>query len=188
VKKPTEDSRVIKAVLAGDVNSYGLMVKKYQKPIFNLMYRMTQNETNSMDLTQETFIKAYEQLERFKIGRSFFSWLYAIGSNLAKDHVRRRGWEARHFTSGHDEKNIACAEPCDVEGQLERRQALARLQGALGELPFEYREAVLLRYHEEMEIKEVAKAFNISVSGAKMRIHRAIKKLQAIMGDHRHDA
>lgn len=92
-----DDSCIIRDVLAGDANAFGRIVRRYQKPIYNLMVRMTHSEQIAMDLAQETFLKAYASLERFKLGRSFFSWLYAIGVNLAKDYARRTFRENRCF-------------------------------------------------------------------------------------------
>lgn len=132
-----------------------------------------------MDLTQETFVRAYQQLERFKLGRSFFSWLCAIGANLARDHLRRENRQQRCFTEVPDFDRLAdpgCLNPAQC---LQQRHTMARLTQALEQLPFEYREAVILRYQKDLPFKEVARALSLTVSGAKMRVHRALRKLHA---------
>ncbi|HAA05273.1 MAG TPA: RNA polymerase subunit sigma-24, partial [Syntrophobacteraceae bacterium] len=83
------DHQVVSAVLAGDVEAYGALVQRYQKPIYNLMFRLTGSYADSLDLAQETFIKAYEALHRFRKGSRFFPWLYSIGLNHGRNFLRR---------------------------------------------------------------------------------------------------
>lgn len=181
VTKFAEDSRIIGAVLAGEVNAYARIVGKYQKAIYNLMFRTTHSAEISMDLTQETFVRAYQQLERFKLGRSFFSWLYAIGANLAKDHLRRESREQRCFGEAPDFDRLADSRSLDPAECLQQQHSMVRLAEALDQLPFEYREAVILRYQKELPLKEVARALSLTVSGAKMRVQRALQKLQVLL-------
>ena len=145
------------------------------------MVRMTHSEQIAMDLAQETFIKAYTSLERFKLGRSFFSWLYAIGVNLAKDHARRVLRENRCFAVDVEVQHVADEDRPDAEQRLQQRQTMERLAAALDRLPMEYREAVMLRYRYDCEMKDVAQALSLSLSGAKMRVHRGMRKLQALL-------
>jgi RNA polymerase sigma-70 factor, ECF subfamily len=177
----SDDSSTIRAVLAGDVDAYGRIVKKYQRPIYNLMVRMTHSEQIAMDLAQETFIKAYTALERFKQGRSFFSWIYAIGVNLAKDHARRASRENRCFAAEVEVQHFADDKQPNAEQSLQQRQVVEQLSAALDRLPMEYREAVVLRYRYDCEMKEIAQALSLSVSGAKMRVHRGLRKLEALL-------
>ena len=175
-----EDSRIVGDVLDGDVNAYALLVKKYQKPVYNLMYRTTGSRELSMDMAQETMVRAYENLERFNRTRRFFPWLYAIGVNLARDHLRRAGREARIFESGLEENS---AHDCSAnQGKLlEQKLEMSQVLNAMEALSLDQREALILRYREELSMKEIGLALGISVSGAKMRVHRAIKELQRIL-------
>ncbi len=75
------DRKSIMEVLSGNVDAYRDLVQRYQKPIFNLMYRLTGSREDARDLAQETFIKAYQKLDHFKLGSRFFPWLYTIGLN-----------------------------------------------------------------------------------------------------------
>ena len=183
----SDDSRTTREVLAGDVDAFGRIVNKYQKPIYNLMYRMTHSEQIAMDLAQETFLKAYARLSRFKQGCSFFSWIYAIGVNLAKDHARRRFRESRCFAADVEVQHFADEAQPDAEQCLQQRQVMERLSAALDRLPLEYREAVVLRYRYDFEMKEIAQALSLSVSGAKMRVHRGLRKLQTLFEEENHD-
>ncbi len=174
------DHQVVSAVLAGEVDAYAVLVQRYQKPIYNLMFRLTGSYADSLDLAQETFIKAYEALHRFRQGRRFFPWLYSIGLNHGRNFLRRNrtvqvvaidDWDAGSGLDhpGQEEENL-CAR---IDAQ--------DIHKALAQLPIDYREAVVLRYHEELSMEEIATALGISVSGAKMRIHRGLKKLREIL-------
>ena len=174
------EETLVYEILSGDVNAYALLVKRYQKPIYNLMLRMTGSEQDALDLTQETFVRAYEKLEKFNPSASFFPWLYTMGLNLARDFLRR----ARR----------APTEPYEPEGNLsvdsDRDERLAdRIDGqevlkGLQTLPSDYREALLLRFHEGLSVSEVAYALGLSLSAAKMRIHRGLLKLRQSIQKH----
>jgi len=176
----SEDSRTVTKVLNGDVNAYALLVKKYQKPIYNLMYRATGSKEISMDLSQTTMIKAYENLERFDQNRKYFPWLYAIGANLAKDHLRRTNREKRYFDSKYDEDNTIDTNT-DTMARIEHKTKKIYVLEAMKSLPLSQREAIILRFQKELSMREIAESLSISVSGAKMRIHRAIKELRRIL-------
>jgi RNA polymerase sigma-70 factor, ECF subfamily len=174
------DYLVVASVLAGDTDAYAVLVKRYQKPIYNLMYRMTGSCEDALDLAQETFIKAYESLHRFRGGGRFFPWLYSIGLNHSRNFMRRN--KARQ-TVDLEDRDLGSG--LDYPGQEEDRLC-ARLdsqdvRNALDRLPVDYREAVVLRYHEELSMEEIAAALRISLSGAKMRVHRGLGKLRELL-------
>ncbi len=178
--KLPEDNQIIIAVLNGDVNAYGQIVRKYQKPIYNLMYRATRSEQLSMEMAQETFTRAYEKLERFDPGRSFFSWLYAIGANLARDHLRKAGRELLFSEAEIDGNQLTDSGP-NQAAHLEHKIEISQVMQLLEKLPLDYREALILRYREDLPMEEVGKALSISTSGAKMRVHRALKSLRSML-------
>jgi len=166
--------------LGGDADAYAMLINRYQKPIFNLIYRMTGSHADASDLAQDAFIKAYEQLYRFREGKKFFPWLYTIALNQTRNFLRRN----------KTQKTVAITEcehhsGLDYAAQQEERMCAEldsrRLLGAITKLPWEYREAVILRYREELPMEDIADALSISVSGAKMRVHRGLKKLREIM-------
>ena len=175
-----EEQRVISAVLDGDADAYAMLVRRYQEPIFNLVYRMTQSHADAADLTQEAFIKAYEKLYRFREGKKFFPWLYTIALNHTRNHLRK-GRNSRLVDVPdcelHSDSQYARQEEEKICGRLD----LQRLQRALLALPWEYREALILRYREELSMEDIASALSISLSGAKMRVHRGLKKLRDIL-------
>jgi len=181
----SDDQQVIRAVMNGNVNAYSLLVQQYQKPIFNLMYRVTGSYEDAKDLAQETFIKAYEKLDHFRIGERFFPWLYTIGYNHARNFVQR-GKPLKQSGDDDVEKNSGLDYPSQHEERVLAQIDFLRIYQALGQLPADYREAVILHYHEGLSMEEIAAALELSISGAKMRVHRGIKKLREVMlgGDH----
>ena len=179
--KITEDDAIIDKVLNGNVNAYGMIVEKYQQPIYNLMLRTVGSEDKAADLAQETFIRAYEKLDLFRPGNKFFSWLYAIGMNLARDSIRKN----KIFYAIDNKNNLTLNDRIDEEehNPYEERIEMAHLQYALNKLPFKEKEAIILRYREGLSMKDIAAALEISVSGVKMRIHRGLKKLRKILSE-----
>lgn len=177
------EANLIYEILAGDAEAYAILVRRYQKPIYNLMLRMTASNEDATDLTQETFVRAYEKLEQFKPSRPFFPWLYTIGLNLARDFQRKEkaSRTALEALSGDpDPREKAGDNPHE---SLEAEQVARLLQT----LPLDYREALMLRFHEGLSVKELASALGITVSGAKMRIHRGLHRLRELLVGKNHD-
>jgi len=175
-----DDSQLVASILEGDVNAYSTLVLRYQGAIFNLMYRMTDSYEDAGDLAQETFIKAYEQLYRFQRGKKFFPWLYTIGLNHARNflrHNKRIQWVSLEDCAIDSELDYPCQQEDDICAKLD----YAQLREALNQLPLDYREALLLRYHEGLSIEEVAEAMTLKLSAAKMRVHRGLAKLRSIL-------
>jgi RNA polymerase sigma-70 factor (ECF subfamily) len=180
----TDDQLIINRVLQGEVNAFGILVKRYQKPIFNLMYRIVGSADQAADLAQETFIKAYENLEKFAPGKRFFPWLYAVGLNHAKDFIRKN--KARQKTELNTERMIDSQQFYQQQEHLCETLDFQRVEKALSTMPLTYREAVILRYHEELSTRDISTALQISPSAAKMRISRGLEMLRQILkgGDY----
>jgi RNA polymerase sigma-70 factor (ECF subfamily) len=178
-----DDQEVVNRVLGGDVNAFGSLVERYQKPMYNLMFRVARSEDEAAELTQEAFIRTYRNLERFQPGRRFFPWLYAIGLNIARDYVRRDKSHRELNAAGDIEHVSGCHNPGDEQNRVCEGLDFLRLEKALWELPLIYREAVILRYHQELSTRDVAGALSVSVSAAKMRVARGLEMLrQALRG------
>ena len=171
------DQSLVYDILSGDVNAYALLVKRYQKPILNLMLRMTGSEQDALDLTQETFVRAYEKLEKFNPSASFFPWLYTMGLNLARDFLRR----AKRSPIESYEPDDSFSIEIDQYDRLADQIDVQKVSEVLLSLPFDYREALLLRFHEGLSVGEVAYALGLSLSAAKMRIHRGLLKLRQLL-------
>ena len=175
-----EEARIIADILAGDVNAYARLVEEYQRPIFNLMLRMSGSAEDALDLSQEAFIKTYENLERFQPDRRFFSWLYAIAMNVARDFLRKRRPECLSSDDVAEGETGFFVEATQETEMLENLDA-AMVYEAMDRLPPDYREALILRYREDLSLKEVAESVGVSLSGAKMRIQRGLIRIRELL-------
>ena len=169
------DNHIVTRVNQGDIEAYSILVQRYQKPIFNLMFRFSQSKVDGAELTQDVFCKAYEKLAQFDNARNFFSWLYTLatnhGSDWAKQQQRKKNG-LRFYTDSLAEEDSSL--PLDT---LEKKQEIEEMFSALSKLPHEKREMLLLRYQQELSIGELADIFNLSTSAVKMRIHRSLALL-----------
>jgi len=176
----TDEARIIATVLEGEVNAFEPLIAKYEKPIFNLMYRTTGSYDEAIDLTQEAFLKAYDKLYQFQKDCNFFSWLYAIALNIGKDYLRYKKckiplvWDNTEDLDENDDEGVE---------DLRLTEDYQSLLQALGRISTDYREAIVLHYREGRSMKEVAEILNLSLSSAKMRVSRGIEKLRIILGD-----
>jgi RNA polymerase sigma-70 factor (ECF subfamily) len=179
----TEDDRMVEAVRMGDTQAFGGIVRKYEKPIFNLMYRATGSRDDAADLTQDAFLRAYDKIHTFRLGRKFYSWLYTLSLNVVRDHLRK-GRRRPAIVTDQDLDNSAQGSLDGVlkANGIERTLELQHLFHILRTLPLKDREAVLLRFRDGLQMKEIAERLDLSVSGAKMRVHRGLAKLQKAMG------
>lgn len=176
----TEEARIKATVLEGEVNAFEPLIAKYEKPIFNLMYRTTGSYDETIDLTQEAFLKAYDKLYQFQRDHNFFSWLYALALNIGKDYLRYKKCKMHLICDNPedlDENEVAGLE------DLRLTEDYQSLLQALEQLSTDYREAILLHYREGRSMKEIAETLDLSLSGAKMRVSRGIEKLRIILGD-----
>lgn len=173
-----DEQYCIDRVLGGETNAFSALVERYQKPIFNLMYRMSGSSDKAADLTQETFIRAYQKLERFHPGKRFFPWLYSIGLNLARDFARKNTGNPQTGSTPNPESFSSCNSPGDQHDSMCDSLEFLRLEKALDGLPLIYREALILRYHDECSMNDIAAALNLSLSAAKMRVHRGLEMLR----------
>ena len=174
----TEENRLINAILGGEVESFAVLVRRYQQPIYNMMLRMTGHSEEAADLTQEAFLKVYENLERFRPSGRFFPWLYTIGLNLARDHLRRQKNAVEKTAELQLEACDLHQGPPDHDSAYLQHLDAERLPLLMAALPIDYREALVLRFHEGLTMRDVGLALGISTSGAKMRVQRGLQRLR----------
>lgn len=169
-----DDWLIIQQVRAGEREAYAHLVDKYKDKLYGFLYRMTGQMQDAQDLTQEVFLKAFCQLDKYRPTDAFLAWLYRIGSNLCIDIWRKNKRYAREpleeamlIENNTPEKAYLKKEKTDVIG----RQIMA-----LGE---EYRAAFLLKYTEQLSYKEISEILDLPMTTVQMRIHHAKKKLRA---------
>jgi RNA polymerase sigma-70 factor, ECF subfamily len=175
------DEEIIGLVLNGSKHEYRHLIHRYQRPIYNLMYRYSRSDSDAADLTQEVFLRAFEKLDRYEPGRPFFPWLYTLAVNRANDWNRTIRRRHAHQAGLNDDVPEQAERSSGQERMLERREELERLQRGLDLLSDETREILMLRFHHECSVREVAGIFAISESAVKMRTSRGLQQLQTLM-------
>lgn len=185
------DHALVRAVLDGDATAYRGLVERYQGRIYSVCYSMVRNPEDARDLAQDAFVKAYQNLGRFRLQASFYTWLYRIAKNVCIDHLRRQKVRrAEQFEEGVATKDsggvISLAHRREDPGRnLERKRLQARIIEALDALPDEQREIVLLREVEGLAYKEIAEVMDIPEGTVMSRLYYARKKLQAALKDQK---
>jgi len=165
---------IIREVLLGDPQPFELLVREYQRPVFNLMFRTVNDREEAADLAQEAFTRAYARLETFKAGKAFFPWLYSLSLNVARDHLRSRG---RDFHVFMDNPSVMARSQDTIDEQqiVQDRLVSEKVLAFVECMAPKYREALLLRFKHDLSMKEIGEALGITVSGAKMRVSRGLE-------------
>lgn len=162
----------------GDDDAFTLLVEAYQKPVYNLCYRMLGEPEAAEDAAQDTFLKAYQNLTRYDSERPFATWLLSIAAHHCIDKLRRKRFVT--FSIDEDEEQpmeIPDRHAPDPEAEAVNKQEREHLQGLLQSLDPVDRAAVVMRYwHEASEI-EIAQALKLTVPAVKSRLHRARRAL-----------
>lgn len=165
----------LQRALEGDDTAFANIVEAYQRPVFNLCYRMLGDPTDAEDAAQETFWRAYQNLRRYDQKRSFATWLLSIAAHYCIDQQRKRRVPLLSMELLPEEDAPDSApNPEKVVGELEESSQMRRLLSKLGP---QDRAAVILRYWYEFSEEEIAKSLSLTVSAVKSRLHRARKEL-----------
>jgi len=168
------EAEIVARVLKGDRQAYALLVEEYKSPIYNLAYRMTGNLEDADDLTQETFIRAYQYLWRYDPRKKFFTWLYTIAFNLIKNHFKKNKKEKFSEELGASllaDRNHSPEERLIKDQEISSH--LLRLEEELSAL-------LIMKYQQELSFEEIAEITGKSLSAVKMRIYRGLEKLREL--------
>jgi RNA polymerase sigma-70 factor (ECF subfamily) len=157
--------------IAGSEPAFQEIVRRYQRPVFNLVYRVVHDRAVAEDVAQEAFLKAFRRLSTFDRHRRFSSWMLRIANNAAIDAVRRR--RAPELAADH-QSDVAVPAPPDPVETAALGDALAR---ALAQLRPEWRAAVVLRYQEDCSYDAIAEILGIPEGTAKTFVHRARRQM-----------
>lgn len=177
-----EELEIITSILSGQNNDYEILVQRYQGAIFNLMLRMTDSRDTAADLAQETFVRGFENLKKFSLDKTFFPWLYTIGLNIARDHCRKNSRQDANTYSMDMVSQVQLSSPgSDV--QAHKNLCGDSINQALDQLPRESREALIMRFREEFTYQEIAQVLDITLSSAKMKVQRGLKRIKEFFGE-----
>lgn len=164
------------AAQKGDSAAFMKIVDAYQRPVYNLCYRMLGDAVEAEDAAQETFLRAYTKIDTYSPGRKFSSWLFSIASHYCIDRLRKRRYQLISWDDLPPWRWLPDTGPQPEEATL-KREAKDTLRDLLHTLPPDYRAATILRYWHDMSYDEIAETMDTSVSAIKSRLFRARQML-----------
>ncbi len=172
------DKELVKRVQKGDKGAFDLLVLKYEHKIVNLVMRYVRDPETALDITQEAFIKAYRALPRFRGDSAFYTWLYRIAVNTAKNHLaaqRRRPTDIELDLQDPEQYGLhAKLKETDTPEAVTLSQELQdTLEKAIAALPEDLRTAIVLRELDGMSYEEIAQTMDCPVGTVRSRIFRA---------------
>jgi RNA polymerase sigma-70 factor (ECF subfamily) len=180
------DQQIVEKVQRGDKNAFNLLVVKYQHKVAHLVSRYVKNTGDIADVSQEAFIKAYRALPNFRGESAFYTWLYRIAVNSAKNYIVAQGRkppandvdvaEADYYDGSDALKENNSPERSLMSGQMEKL-----LYGAMDKLPEDLRMAITLRELEGLSYEEIAKVMDCPVGTVRSRIFRARESIDKVI-------
>jgi RNA polymerase sigma-70 factor (ECF subfamily) len=179
------DEELIDLCREGHSAAFEVLVRRYEKRLFNYIRRMVSSAADADDLFQDTFLRVYKNLHRFRAGSPFRPWVYRIATNICRDHLRRRGrrpavsLDAPAGPDGPsmlDQMEAPVANPSEAAREAELRE---RLADAVDRLPVKHRAVFLMARYESLPYEEIARALRIPVGTVKSRMSKAVHLLLA---------
>jgi len=179
------DQQLVERAQRGDKRAFELLVMKYQRKLGRLLSRLVRDPGEVEDVTQEAFIKAYRALPNFRGESAFYTWLYRIGINTAKNYLVALGRRAP-TTTGFDHEEAESFEDADAlrdtatpEAELLSREIATTVNRAMEALPDDLRTAITLREIEGLSYEEIASVMNCPIGTVRSRIFRAREAIAA---------
>jgi len=184
IQKPANPERAIDQILVeksqkGDKKAFSILVEKYHKKLFRLLSRMVRDQSEIEDIVQDSFIKAYRAINNFRGDSAFYTWLYRIGINTAKNHLVALGKRPKamdeveiedieNFESGHEMRNHDTPESIMMNQEI-----VAAVSETIETLPEELKEAIALREMDGLSYEEIAEIMQCPIGTVRSRIFRA---------------
>lgn len=189
------DQELVRLCLRSDERAARELVDRFQRPVFSLVYRMVRDRELAEDLTQEVFVRTFNNLRRYDRSYKFSSWLFKIAYNLTVDHLRKRRLKTISIHGSPDavtperQEATSVALESDAEAPdavAESKELAGYLEEAIGQLRPEYRTAILLRHVEGRAYDEISDIMDVPLGTVKTYIFRARRELRELLGDQ-HD-
>lgn len=177
------DIELIASAIRGREDGFEELVRRYQRPITNYVFRMLNDYDASLDVTQEVFIKVYNSLAKYSSEYKFSTWLYRIAHNAAIDHIRRRSPNQQSLESengdGAFQLQLESTDPTP-EQERERSEWRTEIAAVVKCLPAAYRELILLRHSQDLSYDEIAEITGLPLGTVKNRLFRAREMMREI--------
>jgi RNA polymerase sigma-70 factor (ECF subfamily) len=182
---------LVKQCQAGDTEAFDQLVIRYRTRVFAMIYNMVHNEQDAWDLAQESFLKAWRSIRRFRGRSAFYTWIYRIVMNVTIDWLRKK--QVKGAGAEFDDaialketdpasRTVPKADPLPHQ-RMERSEIRARIDKAIAQLSPEHRAVILMKEVEDMQYHEIAEALGCSIGTVMSRLFYARKKLQNLLRD-----
>jgi RNA polymerase sigma-70 factor (ECF subfamily) len=181
------DPEVVQLARKGSEAAYRELLTRYERPVFSLIFRMVRDRELSEDLSQDTFIKVLNHIDRYRPEFKFSSWLFKIANNVAIDHLRRRTVDTISIEGSPHAMTPDAIEATSLEiagtqesalEEMEARELGSEIERAIARLRPEYRSCIMLRHVEGRSYEEIAATLDLPLGTVKTYIHRARHELR----------
>ncbi len=188
------DADVVALARKGREAAYRELIRRYERPVFSLIFRMVRDRETSEDLAQDTFIKVLNNVDRYRAEFKFSSWLFKIANNVAIDHLRKRQIDTVSIDGSPHAATAAEVEATRFDvvarqesalDELEARELGGAIERAIAALRPEYRSCILLRHVEGRSYEEIAATLDLPLGTVKTYIHRARHQLRDALEEER---
>jgi RNA polymerase sigma-70 factor (ECF subfamily) len=183
------DDELIRKAQGGDLRSFDVLVRRYQKKVYFVAYRMVKSHDAADDIAQETFINAYSAIRSFKVGHSLFTWLYRICMNLSINHLKRSKLVIPESRFEEEQRPLErpAAGPDPAE-ELASKELESKIEQAVDSLPPKYKAVFVLRVYEDLSYEEIAATLRVSAGTVMSRLFRARARLQEMLKEYKEQA
>ena len=181
------DADVVALAQAGRETAFRELIRRYERPVFSLIFRMVRDRELAEDLAQDTFIKVLNHIDRYRPEFKLSSWLFKIANNVAIDHLRRRQLDTISMDGSPHAASAEAIESTSFEialpqesplAEMEARELGSAIERAISQLRPEYRSCILLRHVEGRSYEEIASTLDLPLGTVKTYIHRARHELR----------
>lgn len=191
VEAEVSDVDLVQRCQAGDTQAFDQLVGRYRTRIFGMIYNMVHSEQDAWDLAQDSFLKAWKSIGRFRAQSSFYTWIYRIVMNVTIDWLRKKQVKGSgaEFDDAIELKEIDPASRTVPKAtalphqQMQHQEIRGRIDAAIAQLSPEHRAVILMKEIEDMQYHEIAEALGCSIGTVMSRLFYARKKLQNLLRD-----
>ena len=173
INSKDNDSELIEKIKNGNKMAFNFLMNKYYSRVYASLLSFTKSHEDSQDLTQQTFLKVWQQLKTFRGDSAFFTWVYRIAINLAKNHVSSAGFKKQKINTSIEDADIEIKSFDDAELRLIHEQSLKEIRIFINNLPESLRTAFTLREQDGLSYEEISKITDTPIGTVRSRIFRA---------------
>lgn len=174
-----QDNELIERTLNGETQAFNLLVRRWERQIYSLAFRMLGREEEAYDISQETFMSAYRNLSKFRGEAKFSSWLYRIALNCCHTRLRNRGGKDLSLEQQFEDQGFEPATDAEaLDETLQKDQIAGMVKRALAGLPAEMRQVIIMKEYQGLKFHEIAEILNIPVSTVKTRVYTGLEQLK----------